>query len=125
MNEPKLASIVCEDLRDAAINHYLDIESGWLKSPDGRSLYEQLKAVPAEQRALFRKLLTASIDVGLHDFLFRMSELHEQGEGIGWYENGTNVAAESDGLHGEPWGESGWIAKHSQHPPEPAGDATE
>lgn len=122
MKEPKLASIICEDLRDAAINHYLDIESGWLKSPEGRMFHERLKEVPEEHRALFRAILTASIDVGMHDFLFRMSELHDQGQDVGWYENGTNVASDSDGLHGEPWGDSGWIAAHSQHAPKPNGE---
>ena len=113
--DPQLAKILIEDLRDAAINTYLDIDSGWTAAPALKKIHEDMKGMDEPTRLAVRKAVAHAIASGPHDFLFRLQELHEDGVEIGLYEGGTNIAQESDGLHGELFSSEGWIAKYSQH----------
>ncbi len=63
-----------------------------------------------------RRVLLKALDVGLHDFLFGLQEAHDLEQGITVMVEDQNIAEFSDGLHGEPWSEDGWIARFSQYP---------
>lgn len=115
MKDPQLAKIVSEDLRDSIINTFLDIESGHAAAPDFKPLTKGLNELTEKQRRNVRQTLLAAVDSGIHDFLFRLQELHDEDSSVGFYEEGENVAEKSDGLHGEPFSDEGWFAKYSQH----------
>jgi hypothetical protein len=104
--------LISEDLRDSALNHYLDIEAGWSSSPENRELHEKLSVLGDNHKSLVRKLITDSIDAGIHDFLFA---LEEKKNGIEVIIEGENIAKLSDGLQGEPFSGDGWFEKYSQH----------
>ena len=104
--------LISEELRDSALNHYLDIESKWLKSERAKKLSEKLDEFSEEQKQTIRQLLTQSIDVGIHDFLFALEEGRED---IKIIIDGDNVAELSDGLQAEPYTSDGWYEKYSQH----------
>ena len=53
--------------------------------------------------------------VGMHDLLFAFQEATDLEKGISINVNGINPAEVSDGLHGEIFGEDGWIAEFSSH----------
>ena len=109
----QLPKIITEDLRDSIINSYLDIETG--SSAINKDLHEVLKTLSNEQKEAIFNTVLHSVDSGIHDFLFKLQELHEDGHETGLYENGINIASESDGLHGELLTEDGWFHKYSQH----------
>ncbi len=63
--------------------------------------------------------MIAAVDSGLHDFLFALQEEHDARDGVSVAVDGQSVAAESDGLHGEPYSDEGWFARFSKHGPHP------
>lgn len=62
---------------------------------------------------LVREVTTA----GLHDLLFALQECSDSDSSIQVLVDGKDVAKLSrDGLHGEIFGEEGWIVRHSEYP---------
>lgn len=108
----KFGEIIAQDLRDSALNTYLDIKSGWLKSEEAKSLHESLSSFTVEQKEVINNLLTKCIDSGIHNFLIA---LEEKREAISINIDQDNVQDLSDGLQGEPFGSTGWFEKYSQH----------
>ncbi len=111
-NLDKFGKIISEDLRDSTLNHYLDIESGFIGSPICKELSTQLSEFSDEQRKVIRSLITNCVDSGIHDFLVA---IEEKREGVSVQINGRNIAQDSDGLNGEIFTEDGWFEKFSQH----------
>jgi len=111
-NLDKFGKVISEDLRDSILNHYLDIESGFIGSPICKELAAQLSAFSDEQKKVIRSLLTNCIDSGIHDFLVA---IEEEREGVSIQIGGKNIAGESDGLNGEIFTGDGWFDKFSQH----------
>lgn len=108
----KFGKVISQDLRDSALNRFLDIESGKLKSPSTQEMISRLSEFSDDQKSIIRTLLTECIDCGVHDLLFA---IEEETEDISVHIDGTNIADESDGLNGEIFTEDGWFAKHSEH----------
>ena len=52
----------------------------------------------------------------MHDILFALQESHDCKSGIEIMVDGTAVGEHSDGLHGEIFGDEGWIVRFSSHP---------
>ena len=104
--------VISEDLRDAALNRYLDIESGNCASSAGKELSASLEGFTSEQKSIIRRLLSDAVDSGVHDFLFSL----ESSDDIKVLSSGRNVQELSDGLNGEIFTEDGWFEKYSQHP---------
>jgi hypothetical protein len=104
--------VVAEDLRDSALNHYLDLETGFIGSKSARELSASLSEFSEEQRQLIRKIITECVDTGVHDFLFA---LEENRHGVSVSINGQDISGISDGLQGEIFTEDGWFEKFSQH----------
>jgi hypothetical protein len=112
MNElDKLGEIVASELRDSALNRYLDIESGFCGSAIAKQLHEKLQNFDDEQKVVLRAILTDAIDTGIHDFLFAIQE----SEDVKIVSGNKNVVELSDGLNGEIFTEDGWFEKYSQH----------
>jgi hypothetical protein len=106
---------VVTKFRDAAIHHADGLLAGRWKAPGLQALLADLSRLTAEQRSVVRRCVIESLDAGLHDFLFALSEAHDAGQGIAVVVDGQDVAALSDGLQGEPYSEEGWLARFSKY----------
>jgi hypothetical protein len=115
----KLGQLIATQLRDQAIDHADGLLAGRWQSPATRDLQAALARLPAGHRELVRRVVVAAVDSGIHDVLCALGEAHDREQGIAVVVDGQNVAALSDGLHGEPHGESGWFARFSKHGPHP------
>src|SRR5262245_8334240 len=113
----KFGRFVVTKLRDPAIDFADGLLAGRWRSPGTRALQSALARLSPEQRALVRRVVVASVDCGLHDFLFALGESHDFERGIAVVVDGQNVAALSDGLQGEPYSDEGWFARFSKHGP--------
>ena len=112
----RFGRLLVEKLRDNAIGLYDGLANGHWKAPALQRLQDELAELTPEQRDLVRRCLIAAVDNGLHDFLFALGEAHDSQAGIAILVDGVNIAEQSDGLHGEPFGSDGWIAKFSKYP---------
>jgi hypothetical protein len=103
--------LISEELRDTALNRYLDIESGYVGTNRAKELHKKLSAFAEGDRELFRKVLTDVIDASIHDFLFAIQESHR----VKVLVDDMNVLDLSDGLIGEILTKDGWFERFSQH----------
>ena len=115
----RLGEFVVAKFRDPAIDHADGLLAARWKAPGLQSLQADLRRLTAEQRAVVRRCVIAAVDCGLHDFLLALQEEHDAGTGVAVVVDGQPVAAESDGLHGEPYSDGGWFARFSKHGPHP------
>lgn len=118
----EFGAFLMSKLRDAAIDNADGLLSGHWRAPGLRDLQADLGKLTAEQRAVVRRCVINSVDAGIHDFLFALSEEHDAGGRIKVTIDGEDVARQSDGLHGEPFTEEGWFGRFSKHgvPSDPA-----
>jgi hypothetical protein len=102
-------------LRDAALDFFEGLADGHRKSPRTQALQAALAAMTPEERAVVRRCVRAAVDHGVHDFLVALTDAHDRSEGVAVVVDGQDVADQSDGLHGELYGDSGWLARYSKH----------
>lgn len=111
----KFGEFLMTNVRDAAIDRFDSLSSNRLKSPRTESLRKVLAGMTAENRAVIRRCVLACVDTGLHDFLFALQQLADFDNDIQVIVDGKNVVEQSDGLHGELFGDDGWFARYSKH----------
>jgi hypothetical protein len=111
----RFGAFVIASFRDEALDFFDGLARGHWKSTRVQELQAALTAMTPEQRAVVRRCVLASIDAGLHEFLFALTEGHDREGSISVLVEGLNVANQSDGLHGELYGDSGWLVRHSKH----------
>jgi hypothetical protein len=109
-------SLVSISLRDAALRRAEALLNNSLKSPSTDALRKALQEFAPQQLNTLRALVCNCVDSGIHDFLFKLQELSDGSESIKVLVNGHDVAALSDGLHGEPYSADGWYARYSAFP---------
>jgi hypothetical protein len=115
----QFGAFLVANLRDAAIDTADGLLAARWKAPGLESLQSELRRLTPEQRAIVRRCVIEAVDSGLHDFLFALGEQHHAGGTIAVVVDGHNIAAQSDGIHGEPYGDDGWFARFSKHGPHP------
>jgi len=111
-NLERFGRLVAEDLRDAALNRCLDIESGWEASEKMKIMSSSFSSLSEEQRAFVRNLVTECIDTGVHEFLFALAA---KKYGLQLEVDGQEIDRNSVGLQVEIHTENGWFEKYSQH----------
>lgn len=111
----KFGAFLVAKLRDSTIDHADALLAAHWKAPGLQALQGDLLRFTPEQRAVVRRCMVDAIDAGIHDFLFALAEEYDNGASIAVIVNGQNVAAQSDGLHGEPYTDEGWYARFSKH----------
>ena len=109
----KAGAFLIGHLRDRAIRYAEGLLAKKWKAPAVADLQARAAALTPEQAAIARSVTAAAIDAALHDFLFALSEASAFQEGIELRCDGVNVAPLSDGLQGELYGDTGWIARFS------------
>jgi hypothetical protein len=102
------------NLRDRAIRYCDQLIDCKLKAPSVAHLQTDLQTLTEEQLSIVRRCVVRVTDYAIHDFLFQLQECTGLEDAIQIYVNGINVAEVSDGLHGEPYTEDGWMARYSE-----------
>jgi hypothetical protein len=113
----KFGQFIVAKLRDRAFEQYEILEKGGWKTPSLQSLQDALGSLEAEQKNVVRRCVFDAIDTALHDVLVAFQEAHDLEMGIEVLVDGENVAELSGMLHGELFGEEGWIVRYSGYPP--------
>lgn len=111
----KFGGFLVTNLRDAAIDRFDSLATNHLKSPSTESLRKALARMSAEDRTVVRRCVLACVDTGLHDFLFALQQVADFDDDIHVVVDGNNIVEQSDGLHGELFGDKGWLARYSKH----------
>jgi hypothetical protein len=112
----EFGQLLVASLRDAALDFFDGLVREHWKSPSTQRLQADLAGLSPGQREIVRRCVVACVDRSIHDFLFALSEAHDTHNGIRVVVHGKDIAELSDGLHGEPYGENGWVAKFGKHP---------
>ncbi|EEF59987.1 hypothetical protein [Pedosphaera parvula] len=92
------------------------MQKGAYKTPALQELQRDIMSLAVETKKLLLECIADSIHATTHDFLFALQEAHDRKLGIEVTVDGVNIAAESDGLQGELFGDNGWVAKYSKYP---------
>lgn len=107
----KFGKFLVENLRDKGVNFAELLLEGHWKAETFLSLKNKLgKLTDAEIEAV-KKVVIATMDSAIHDFLFALQEQSE----IQILSDGENVVELSDGIHGEQFSDEGWFAKYSKY----------
>jgi hypothetical protein len=110
----RFGKLIITTLRDPGIAFFEVLEAGQWKAPSLQQLQREVAALTPAQRTTVRRCIVEAIDTAVHDFLLALQEAHDSGSGIRVSVNEVNIAAVSDGLHGEPFGQNGWRARYSR-----------
>ncbi|MSR64359.1 MAG: hypothetical protein EXS18_01085 [Verrucomicrobiae bacterium] len=120
MNEQEIleyfGKLLMKSARDQSIMELDWILKGESKAPDHRALQEELKNLSPENLALIRKLLIKAVDKTLH-YVLSMIEQNQRIDIVSYEKPGEVVSLRdaSDGLAGELYSGSGWIANFSAY----------
>jgi len=117
MNEPldKFGSFVVRKLHDKM---HFDLEMllrGSWKAPFAQGLQKEIADFSETEKDTIRKIADHIIVSGMHDMLFALQEEADTDGSIRVLVDGAEVAKESDGMHGEIFGEEGWITRFSEY----------
>lgn len=114
-----------EHLRDRALTFFNNLITHTDRYPTLQvQLRTEISPWNATQRDLIRQCLTLAVDAAIHDFLFQLGEQAENhGDRSAEHRiqilcDGIDITSLSDGIHGEAYGEDGWIATYSAFPSE-------
>jgi hypothetical protein len=111
----KFGKLLMQNLRDRAIDYYVLLVVGHWQGYHAQGLHRRLQSLSEEQRQLLLTCLIEALDTGIHDFLFKLQEQADFENSIQVLVDGTDIIAASDGLHGESYGDEGWIARFSKY----------
>jgi hypothetical protein len=111
----KFGEFVVKNLWDKSFEFYDLLARGHWKAPSLQELQDQLAAFSDEQRDVVRRCIAQSLSHGLHQLLLAIVDAYEMNQGISMIVDGVNIVEQSDGLHGEIFGEDGWMAKYSEY----------
>jgi hypothetical protein len=112
----RFGKFLIEHLRDAPLDDLQRLLDGKMKAPAFRSLQVALGELDSKTIGAVRECVVTILNTAMHDFLFALTEATDRKGDVLVTSGGVNVAAVSDGLQGEPYGEDGWIARFSRHP---------
>lgn len=90
------------------------LKSGW-KSPGLQNIQSRIQNLSECEKALVREIVLRIIEAGMHDFLFALQEEYDNKGLLHFFVEGEDVAGLSDGIHGEIFGDDGWINRFSKY----------
>jgi hypothetical protein len=111
----KFGEFIVKHCRDKGIFYAEGLLKNHWKSPSKKKLQSHLSKLSKADKAAFLKAIISTIDTSIHDFLFAIQENSGNDGGIKITVDGKDIAAISDGLHGEAFSEEGWYAKYSNY----------
>jgi hypothetical protein len=116
MNIPldKFGKFFVQNLRDRMLRDLEALLRGDKKASE--KLQSQLSGFTDKQNQVLRDMVEELITTGMHDLLFAIQEDADAGGAVKVLVEGQEVAKLSDGLHGEIFGDNGWIVRFSRYP---------
>jgi hypothetical protein len=112
----KFGKFFVENLRDKALEHLEFMFVGWWKAPELQPLQGKLVNLSPDMKIMVREVVEKTLTTAMHDLLFAFQESHDGKTGIEIVIDGKSAGELSDGLHGELFGEDGWIVRYSKFP---------
>lgn len=112
----KFGKFLVSSMRDRGIDHYNLLETHSLKALALRQLQDDLSELNPKQKDIVRRCVVRILDTSMHDLLAAFQEAHDLDEGIDLLVDNENIAEVSGMLHGEIFGDRGWIEKFSKYP---------
>lgn len=110
----KFGAFFVENLRDNLIEKAeMHFDGAWKKPSD---LQKKISKLSDKEKALMREFVERLTVTAMHDLLFAFQEENTRGGTIKILADGEDLAANSDGLQGEIFGNDGWIARFSKFP---------
>ena len=114
----KFGKLFVENLRDRPLDYLQLLFDGMCKAADVQRLQSKVSSLSPDVKATVRELVEDLLTNAMHDILFAFQESHDDKTGIEIIVDGEPIAELSDGLHGEIFGEEGWIVRFSKFPSE-------
>ena len=111
----KFGEFVVRNLRDKAIKQHKILLCGQLKGKYIQELQSQVVKLPDEYKQLIESIVIDIIDTAAHDLLYAIQDGCDRDIGIDVIVDGHNVAKSSGMLHGEYFGEGGWVKRYSEY----------
>jgi hypothetical protein len=110
----KFGAFLVRNLRDKMLDDLEKLLRGAWKAPELQDLQSKLSSFSDAQKDVIRNLTEEMITGGMHDLLFAIQEEADSDGSIKVLVDGEEVAKLSDGLHGEIFGDEGWIVRYSK-----------
>jgi hypothetical protein len=111
----KFGRIIIENLRDKQIDYSNRLLEGKWKADELKELQEKLSKFNKEEKNIIKELIEDILTHSMHDLLSAFQESNDYENEMEIIIDNQNVADISDGLHGEIFGEEGWIQKYSKY----------
>lgn len=89
---------------------------GEWKAPGLQELQTKLSKFSNDEKEVIRQMVEKIATGGMHDLLFALQEHADTDGSVHVFVDGVEPAKLSDGMHGEIFGEDGWIARFSEYP---------
>jgi hypothetical protein len=115
--------LLMERVRDWCIRELQhEVRTRYRGGSEERAMRPAMEMLSSGQRRALERIVPAFVDTVIHHmvWMFEQEEtvrIQVQADGA----KSANLAAESDGLAGELYGDDGWIARFSKYPAEWAG----
>jgi hypothetical protein len=118
MKEPleKFGAFFIQNLRDKMLDNLERLLRGGSKAPKIQELQNKVSKFSEAQKQTVREIAEEIITDGMHDLLFAIQEEADANGAIKVLVDGQEVAKLSDGMHGEIFGDDGWIVRYSKYP---------
>lgn len=112
----KFGEFFIRHLRDNSVEYLQLMLEGRLREPRLQSLQSWVSSLSPDLKLVVREVVDELLTNAMHDILFAFQEAHDNKSGIEIIVDGQPIAELSDGLHGEIFGEKGWIVRFSKFP---------
>ena len=114
----KFGAFFVRNLRDKMLYDLEMLLKGAWKAPDLQDLQTRIAGLSDADKQILHDLAEELITTGMHDLLFAIQEESNNDGAIRIFVDGKEAARLSDGLHGEIFGDEGWIVRYSDYPSE-------
>lgn len=103
--------------RDGVLECVNGLCDGKFDSPGHRQFQNELEGFTEDQKDLLKRTVAYCMDGGMNNLLFDLDSELRKGKRIQILVDGQQISDDSEALHRELWGPSGWIAKFSKYGP--------
>lgn len=91
------------------------LRGAW-KAPGLQDLQRKISRFSEDEKGIIREMVEHIATGGMHDLLFALQAQADADGVIRVFVDGAEPAKLSDGMHGEIFGEDGWISRFSEYP---------
>ncbi len=110
----KFGKLVIENMRDKQIDFVNSLFENKWKSEELVELQNKLSEFDAKEQLIIKQMVEILLTNTMHDFLFALQDSHDSEEKLDIIVDQKELICLSDGLHGEIFGDEGWIVRFSK-----------